>query len=327
VNGIHKILFVRTDRIGDVLMNLPALKVLRQTYPKSWIALMLDENTAPLLEAQPEKDEVLRVSRARFEKDASYRAKVQREVRAGGFDMAVVSNASRDLHWMVFRAGIPVRVGYSRKWGFLLNKTLGDDKASARRHEIDSNLRLVAKCAEKKWDGRVELGIDGHAGALVVRKLASAGLAGKKFAVVHPGTSNERKRWPVENFAEICRWLVNEKKLPVVLIGGEEETADSALVAKLAGVPVTDWTGRLSLQELAAFFHSPDIAVLLSADSGPVHVAWMSGAPVAVLYAADVPGSDPERWGPKNGRSEIIYKPMKEISPAEVRVKIEKVLT
>jgi heptosyltransferase-2 len=269
----------------------------------------------------------MRISGISFEKDAGYRAKVQKEVRAAGFDMAVVSNASRDLHWMVFRAGIPVRVGYSRKWGFLLNKTVRDDKASARRHEIDSNLRLAAKCADKKWDGRVALGIDGHAGASVVRKLASAGLAGKKFAVMHPGTSNDLKRWPVERFAEVCRWLVNEKRLPVVLIGGEEEMGDSALVAKQAGVPVTDWTGRLSLQELAAFFHSPDIAVLLSVDSGPVHVAWMSGAPVMVLYAADVPGSDPERWGPKNVRSEIIYKPMKEISVTDVRAKIEKVLS
>ncbi len=307
-------------------MNLPALRVLRESYPKSWITLFLDEKVAPLLEAQPEKDEIMRISGDQFASDAEYRAKILRDVRVAHFDLAVISNASKHLHWMAFKAGIPVRVGYCRKWGFLLNKTLSDDKKEVLRHEIDSNLKLVSLCSDAKWDGIFTLNVQEAAGAVIIKRLDVAKLLGKKLAVIHAGTSNEKKRWPLEKFVEICRWLHNEKKLSVVLVGGEEEMSLSAELVQRAGVPMTDWTGRIGLQELSAFFHSTDVTFLLSVDSGPVHVAWMSGAPVVVLYAADVPGSNPGRWGPRSSRSQIIFKPIKEIESNCVIEKIEKVL-
>lgn len=327
MNGVHKILLIRTDRIGDVLMNLPALKVLRRAYPKSWITLMLDEKVAPLLEPQPEKDEIMRINSDRFASDADYREKFLKNIESAHFDAAIVLNPSKHMHWMVFRAGIPLRAGYRRKWGFLLNRTINDDKAGAERHEIDSNLKLAALFSDKPWDGKMTLAVESRAALSVAKRLEHAGISKKQIAVVHPGTSNEKKRWPLEKFSEVCRWLVNEKGFSVVLIGGEEETAVSSELAARAGVPTTDWTGRLSLQELAAFLHDRKIAFLLSADSGPAHIAWMSGTPVVALYAADVPGSDPKRWGPRDEKSQVIFKAVKDIEVSEVREKIGKVLS
>ena len=63
---IHRILFVRTDRIGDVLMNIPAIHLLRQTFPKSWITALIDESVRDLLRGHPDVDELLAVDAARM---------------------------------------------------------------------------------------------------------------------------------------------------------------------------------------------------------------------------------------------------------------------
>src|SRR3989338_2157925 len=103
----------------------------------------------------------------------------------------------------------------------------------------------------------------------------------------------------------------------VLLIGGVEEKEVSLAVIQKIKDRVHDWTGQLSLEELTALFHDPRARALVSVDSGPVHVAWLSVTPVAALYAENVPGSHPSRWGPRDGKSEVIYKPMSDISVEE----------
>ena len=112
----HRILFVRTDRMGDVLMNLPALRLLRQEFPKSWIALAVDPSVAPLLEGHPDLDEIVRVDALRFKKNRAYRSQIKAQIKAAGFSVAIASNPDKNWHTLFFLARIPTRVGYSRKF-------------------------------------------------------------------------------------------------------------------------------------------------------------------------------------------------------------------
>ena len=75
-----------------------------------------------------------------------------------------------------------------------------------------------------------------------------------------------------------------------------------------------------------ALFHRPEVRLLVSSDSGPAHIAWISGIPAVVMYAKNVPGSDPGRWGPLDSKSEVIYKPMSEITAEEVYGAVRKVI-
>jgi len=325
VREIQRVLFVRTDRMGDVLMNLPALRLLRQTFPKAWLTLLVDVSVAGLFKGHPDVDELMTVDAARFKRDFYYRWHLVKVLKRASFDLAVVSNPDKWLHAVVFAARIPHRVGYARKWGFMLTKKMPDRKAAAHRHEIDMNLELASLACDRTWDGHVELPVDDVA-RRDVRGLFLRDLPGDRPVVaIHPGTSNPKKRWDEGRFAEICRRLSAEG-FGTVLIGGPEEKEASARVAAASGVAPADWTGAFSLACLAAFFSEPRVRALVSSDSGPVHVAWISGVPVVALYASDVEGSDPVRWGPRDKKSVTIHKSMADITADEVYAALKKVL-
>ena len=149
---------------------------------------------------------------------------------------------------------------------------------------------------------------------------------GQDILAVHTGTSNPEKKWDAKRFGELCQRIESQENLKVVLVGGPEEKEYSSQIVHQSGMPIIDWTGRLSLKELVAFLGHQRVKALVSSDSGPVHLAWMSGTPVVALYAKNSVGSDPARWGPRDPQSEVIYKPMKDITSDEVFRTLEAVL-
>ncbi len=323
---IRRILFIRTDRMGDVLMNLPAIRLLRQAYPKSWMTVLVDAPAEDLLRHHPDIDEVMAIPAKKIKESFFYRLELARLLRKGKFDLAVVSNPDKGLHQAVFLAGIPRRVGYRRKWGFLLTRSAADRKAVSGRHEIDSNLELMKLLTDKTWDGRLLLSPDESAKISVEGLLAKSFPDSRQILAVHPGTSNPAKRWAADNFARLCELLRNEKNLALALVGGAEERQVSKEIRAKTNARVVDLTGGLSLSELTAFLGHERVRLLVSSDSGPVHIAWISGTPVVAMYAKDVSGSDPARWGPRDGKSEIIHKPMAEISVPDVFEAVKRIL-
>ena len=304
--------------MGDVLMNFPALRLLRQTFPKAWIAMMADAGVQDLLKNNADIDELMVVDAPRIKTDLRYRMGLTRKLKRARFGLAVVSNADKHLHTMVFLAGIPERVGYDRKRGFLLTKKLKDLKGSGGRHEIDWNLDLIKLVSDRQWDGEHGLRPEPRASQDMEARIDREIGTRSPIVAVHTGTSNPRKRWPVEKFAELCARLSAQTGAVPVLIGGEEERPFAQAILAAHPSCAVDWTGSFTLRQLVAFLNSPRVKVLVSSDSGPVHVAWMSGVPVIALYAQDVPGSDPVRWGPRNPSSRILHKPIKDISVDDV---------
>lgn len=323
---VHRILYVRADRIGDVLLNLAALRVLRLEFPKAWLTLALDEALKGLLDAHPDPDEILYFSRKKFSGSWGARLDLLKKIKTARFDLAVAANADPWMHLVLFAAGVRERVGWSRKWPFFLNRRLRDDKASASRHEIESNLRLTRQVTDRPWDGKLELPVEDSVRERVRERLRSAGLSDKKIIAVHPGSSHPAKRWSESHFAVLCSLIIKDGSLSVVLIGGPEECGPSQNIQKLSKGPLVDWAGELTLAELNAFLGSGNVLALVSSDSGPVHIAWIGGTPVVALYAKNCPGSDPARWGPRDERSEVIFKNMEDIAPEEVYAALNRVL-
>ena len=191
---------------------------------------------------------------------------------------------------------------------------------------MDLNLDLVSLASDKAWDGTIRLPVDFAASTHLENLLAKDGLSHQDILAVHVGTSNPEKRWSAKSFAKLCDLVQSDGSLRVVLVGGVEEKTYSSDVASLSQRPLIDWTGLLKLQELAALFNHPRVRALVSSDSGPVHIAWISGTPVVALYAKNAAGSNPARWGPRDHRSEVIYKSMKDISADEVYASLRNVL-
>lgn len=323
---IRRILFIRTDRIGDTLMNLPAIHLLRQTYPKAWISLLLDKPMADLLYGHPDADEVMTMDSARFNKSFFERLRLLAKIRWACFDMAIVSNPDRRLHFLIFAAGIPLRVGYRRKWGFLLNKSVPVSNDRVKRHEIENNLELVRCVSDKTWDGSFCIPTDERTHDELSGFLMQAFQANIPIVAFHTGTSDPKKRWPVDKFIDLIRRFISKHNFPVLLIGGPEEAFYTGRIRQAVGPTVVDWAGTLTLKQLAALLGHERVKTLVSSDSGPMHIAWMQGKPVVAFFAKNTKGSDPDRWGPRNQKSEIVYKEMNELTVDEVLESLERVL-
>lgn len=293
---ITRLVAIRTDRLGDVLMNLPALAALRQRFPAASLTLVARPPLDDLLHHQPMVDAVSPYPPAY---DAGWWGTIRwaLALRRKRFDAAIILNPTKRAHLAVWLAGIPIRVGYARKWGWTLTDTIPDRKAVGDKHETAYNLELAALLGASTAARIPQLTVAPEDRAVVRRLLDDVGASPQQTLIaIHPWTSDPAKQWPLPMVAQLIELLGADDTRGLILIGGPDEEERARYF--LAGVraPVTSFVGRLSLRQLAALL--ADCRVLVSNDSGPVHVAAAVGTPTVTLFTGRRPSATPQRWGP-----------------------------
>ena len=301
---IHRILVIRTDRMGDVLLNIPAIRALKQSFNSSIVALV-NPDVKELLEGSPEIDQILSFDEGKWNKSLLIRLKLLLQIRKMRFDLVVILNPSKRFHILTYLAGIPRRLGYDRKWGFLLSHKIEDRKFLGKKHEVEYNLDLVRSIGASTEDKRISIKLGQEDAQFVEDLLLKYAIKDKDLIIaIHPHSSNPAKCWPKENFAHLIDELFLRFSAKVVIIGTAQ---DRSLVIKLIALtkyaPI-NFSGKLTLKQLAAFFKR--CALLISNDSGPVHIACAVNTPTAVVFGRNIPGVSPIRWGPW-GNGHIIF--------------------
>ncbi|MDD4878944.1 MAG: glycosyltransferase family 9 protein [Candidatus Omnitrophica bacterium] len=303
----RRILLVRTDRIGELLLTTPAFASMRASFPEAKITLAVKASSSPVVEGNPCIDSIIKLDPGCELDSLAKRLRFIRFLRRSGFDMAVIFNPSKFFNVAAFLAGIPARVGYDRKLGFLLTRVIKDEKYLCEKHEVEYNLDLAKAAGAGTLSKRLCFPLAGSDERAAEEILSQNGLAGGGFVAVHPGTSNPEKLWPAGNFARVCDKMIDAYGVKAVLVGGEDERNAAAEVkAKMRNTAV-DLTGRLALKEFGAFLKRS--ALLLSCDSGPVHIASAVGSPVAALFGESRPGGSSKRWGPYGEGHIVIGRP------------------
>jgi lipopolysaccharide heptosyltransferase II len=311
---IRNILVIRTDRIGEVLLSTPVLAALREKWPGARISMMVRPEVRGLVEDNPNIDEIME-----YDEKQSSAIKLSVALRKKDFGIAVIVNPKKEFHLAAFLAGIPVRVGFDRKWGFLLTHRVKDLKFLAQKHEVEYNLDLVRALGIEPRDKRPHLAVRDNSEHSASEKLKAAMPPGSdacSLIAVHPCTSNPSKQWPKTHFAELGDLLMSHGYNIVMISGAQEQRFAKEVVYMMRGKPA-DLTGALSLKELAALLKR--CRLLISGDSGPVHIAAAVGTPVAALFGKGDPGSRPARWGPYGEGHIVIEKDrLDDISPEDV---------
>ncbi len=147
---IKNILVVRNDRFGEFLLNIPAFRALKETFINANLIIAVDPYVRELAESIPFIDEAIEWSRGKH--PLLEKLRLIKLLKNRRIDMAVMLNPSKDLNIITRLAGIPIRVGYDRKWGFLLTHKMKDKKHLAEKHEIEYNLELVSLIGAKTQD-------------------------------------------------------------------------------------------------------------------------------------------------------------------------------
>lgn len=299
---VRNILFIRNDRFGEFLLNIPALRALKETFVQARLIAFVNPYVKELAQSIPYIDEVITWEN---KKDSILETiSLVNLIRNKHIDIAIVSNPSKKFNICNYLAGIPIRVGYDRKWGFLLTHKMQDKKHLGQKHEIEYNLELVGLIGAKTNDLTLSLNIEDK----LPEEFRKFNLEDQtNLIALHPWTSDPIKQWPINNFFVLANRLIKDLKARLVVIGGKEEMSRSAeFCSKLDTQELINLTGKTTLGQLATLLKK--CSLLISGDSGPVHLACCVGTQVLAIFRNDLPGKSAKRWGPFGNNHIIIEK-------------------
>jgi lipopolysaccharide heptosyltransferase II len=296
----RRLLCVRLDTIGDVLMTGPAIRALREAAPGRSVTLLTSPAGAATAELMPEVDEAIAYE-APWMKPAESRppdpdadVALVDALRERRFDAAAIftvySQSPLPAALLCHLAGIPLAVAHSREraYGLLSDEVRETEPHEQTRHEVRRQLDLVAAVGARPTDERLLIEIPEAARAQASELLAAAGVeSARPWVALHPGSTAPSRRYPVERWAAVARELQREHGIQVVTTG---DASDAELAAQV-GAP--SLAGRLDLPGLAALLEAAPL--LLAGNTGPVHVAAAAGTPVVDVYALTNPQHTP--WG------------------------------
>ncbi len=299
-----RILVIRTDRIGDVLLSTPVLSVLREQAPDSQIAALVSPYAAGAIDGHPALDEIIVDERSERHGGPGGFLRLVRDLRERRFDAVLVLHPTTRLALACRLAGIPVRIGTGyRAYGFLFNRRVYEHRRDARRHEVEYNLSLARALFGQAGEAAPEIHVPEAARRAVARRLRQwRVLPEDPLVLLHPGSGGSARNWPEGCFAELAERL-SRSGVRVVVTGSADERD---LVGRVAGsLPesVIRVAGELDIKELAALLQASSLCVTNS--TGPMHVAAAVGTPTVALFCPIKPCS-PVRWGPFGGDHNVL---------------------
>lgn len=303
-NQARRVLCVRLDSLGDVLMCTPAMRALRAQHPERSLTLLTSPAGAALAPYLDDVDAAIAWEAPWMKSSAPARPEQHLDWIASlagqAFDAAVVftcySQSALPAALLCQLAGIPLRLAYCREKPYqLLTDWIADPEPGAMvRHEVQRQLDLVRHVGAEIADERLAftpLAADADA---VRRRLRQAGIdPDGRWLVLHPGASAPSRRYPPHHWQSLVRMLGERIGCPLVFTGAAHEAALIEQISPSGTMRVHSLAGQLGVGELGALLAQSSLVV--SNNTGPAHLAAAVGAPVVDLYALTNPQHTPWR--------------------------------
>jgi heptosyltransferase-2 len=275
--------------VGDAVMTLPALKALRKALPEARISLLVKPWVSPIFEKDPHIDET--ISYGDEYQGIIGKIRISRMLSKRGFCSAILFQNAFDAAFISFLAGIKERAGYNRDArGFLLTTAVSVLRNEQKTHQIYYYLNLLKQLGITAEFSApyIYLSIDER---LSVRELLKD--MKRPILGINPGAAfGSAKRWFPERFAEVANWFLKDTSGSIVIFGGKSEVDIAQEINKLIPENKLMLAGKTSLRELVSFISECD--VLVTNDSGPLHIAYAVGTPLVAIFGS----TDPKLTGP-----------------------------
>jgi ADP-heptose:LPS heptosyltransferase len=307
----RNILVIDFGQLGDVVMSLPALRAVRERFPFARITVTVGRPGAEIIDMSGYADATIEVDRVGL-RDGFKPLSVMRifqvvkDVRHRQFDFVIDLHSFSETNLLGFLSGAPKRL-FSRRPGrsldFLANFTPKPavDQNDPDQHLIDRYLEVLVPLGIKdsprvpRLTTRAE---DDRAIDALLRKAKAE--TGSPLVGLFPGAGHPGRCWPLEQFAELADFLIrNDAVRPVIFVGPEERHLIQRMRALFLNPCVI--LEKLSIPQLAAA--QARLAVFVSNDTGPVHIAAAVGTPIVVLI--DLPR--PHAYVPTGRSQRLIF--------------------
>jgi len=294
----NKILIIRTDRIGDVILSTPAIQAAREANTSSHIAFMTRPYTKDIVLGNPYLDEVIV-----YDKDGAHRSiiatiKFALSLRSKKFDLALILHSTNRTNLIAFLAGIPKRIGYQRKCRWFLTDRLPYLKSQGLKHEMEYTLDILKAAGmsfnEEKLKPFIPVSkIDEDFAAIFCQENKIN--EGDLLIGIHPSASCLSRRWPAQRFAQVADKLIESLGCKIIVLGAGDDLKLANSVKnnmKHEAVVVKDFT----IPQVAAILKL--CKVFISTDTGPAHIARTMDVPCVTIFGRKQPGLSPVRWRP-----------------------------
>jgi len=312
-NKIQKILVRGPNWIGDAVMCTPALAALRSRFPHAQITLLVNPTIAELLRENTDLDQLWVYDKAGRHSGLVGRFNLSQEIARESFDLAVLFQNAFEAALLVKMARIPIRCGYPTDGrGFLL--TVHASLPLGSCHQVDYYLHLLRPLGINDGPRNLHLKMTPQEDEAARQYLEGQGIRDTETVVgINPGaTYGAAKRWSTERYARLADRLVESQNAKVLIFGGPgEERLGQAISAQMKNKA---WVlgGRLTVRELMATIRHCDL--LITNDSGPMHIAAAFGVPLVAIFGP----TDPRTTSPLGDQSMLLRKPV-ECSPCLLR--------
>jgi lipopolysaccharide heptosyltransferase II len=297
------ILCIRPDNMGDLIMTTPAIRALKETFGAK-ITILASSMAQEIVKYIPEIDNAIiyDLPWVKSEKppDPESFNEVVSIIKEGNFDAAVIftvySQNPLPTAMLAYLAGIPKILAYCRENPYHLITNWVPDKEPYQtiKHQVRRDLDLVASVKAFTKNEGLSLTVDEGLWSAVSSKLTHKSIdINKPWLILHAGVSERKREYPIKKWAEVAKRLVADKGYQILLTGSETEKHFTDDLEKEIGERSFSVAGMLNLNEFICLVkHAP---VVLSVNTGTVHIAAAVGTPVVVLYAQTNPQHTP--WG------------------------------
>ncbi len=305
----ERIVIFNVNWLGDVLFSTPFIRVLRETYPQSHIAVIVVPRCGELLETNPRINELIIYRENDTHAGLAGKRRFIGALRKKGFDAAFLLHRSVTRAALMWAAGIPARIGYAEKQrGFLLTHMC--EPPPKAQHKVDYFLAIARSWGITHAPVPCELFLTARDRERALRLNESFGLKpGGHYVLLNPGGNWAPKRWPPSHFIALGGMIWKRFHIPLVVTGAAQDRDLADAIADGINGTAYNCAGRTTLREYGALCESASCVV--SADSGPMHIAASVKAPVVALFGP----TSPELSGP---RGEGEYRILRNDSGCEI---------
>lgn len=275
-----KILVIQTAFLGDVILSTPIFRVLRKSFPASKITALIQPQFSKLLRNLTH--EIITFDKKNKEIKSTEWENVQKQVKLGNFDLAIIPHRSLRSGSLAFRANIKTRIGFNRGIVSRLYSERVEYKYSL--YEGSRNLALLRPISDLYDNGLPEINTSAKDAQTIERIRNHWQLEKNDFAIFAPGSVWRTKRWESSYYAKLSEILERDYQIRSVFIGGNEDVELCREISKDTGINLA---GKLSIMESAELIKHARF--LISGDSAPVHIATAMKIRQVIIFGSTDP--------------------------------------
>jgi heptosyltransferase III len=306
LNKVNRILLVRTDKIGDVVLTTPAIAALRKKFPDAHIAALVSQTAFDAVKHNPHMNEVWSLDPALYSGVIGFFRLIS-EIREGRYQAAVVFQTKFRVALALWLSRVRYRVGPLSKWWSFILYNLGrrQNRSAVEMHEADYNIQLLKEFGISVADTREKTYlVVGEKEKAEAEKFFTEKSINRKYKTVaiHPGMGGSALNWPESHYIALGRNLI--KRYNVVITGGPTE---AALVERVMTAVAQDQSYLMDRPILTKYVNEGSlanfIAILDQCDgmvgpsTGPMHLAVGLGKKVVTIFSP-IRVQSAVRWGP-----------------------------